>query len=86
MARPRRATAAEIGDGEDRCMDIDDPGVPPAVRAGVLRRMQTGDQLWRCPRMSGPSGLLGFGQGYPVIEWWLLSAEGDLIEAFWEQE
>jgi hypothetical protein len=29
-------------------------------------------------------GLLGVGQRDVVIEWWLLDAQGELIEAFWE--
>ena len=48
---------------------------------------QPGDQLWRCPRRSAPRGLfsvLGVGPRDAVIEWWLLDAQGELIEAFWE--
>lgn len=48
---------------------------------------QPGDQLWRCPRLSAPRGalgLLGVGPRDVVIEWWLLDAQGELIEAFWE--
>ena len=75
-------------DTEDRPIDPHSPEVPPAVRARVLARMQPGDQLWRCPRRGAPRGLLGLlgmGQRDVVIEWWLLDAEGDLIEAFWEE-
>lgn len=54
MARPRPATPAEIGDGEDHPVDVNDPQVPPALRRNV------------------------------VIEWWLLDAQGELIEAFRE--
>ena len=39
------------------------------------------------PRRSAPRGLFsafGFGQRGVVIEWWLLDAQGELIEAFWE--
>lgn len=48
---------------------------------------QPGDQLWRCPRLAAPRGLLGIvgvGPRDMVIEWWLLDAQGELIEAFWE--
>lgn len=87
MTRARPATPAEIGDGQDRLVDVHSPEVPPALRRDVLARMQPGDELWRCPRRSAPRGalgLLGIGQRDVVIEWWLLAAEGDLIEAFWE--
>ncbi|WP_119967546.1 hypothetical protein [Simplicispira lacusdiani] len=86
--RARPATPQEIGDGEDRPVDVHSPEVPAGIRAGVLEKMQPGDQLWRCPRLSAPRGLLGlFGVGPRdvVIEWWLLDARGDLIEAFWEE-
>jgi len=49
---------------------------------------QQGDPPWRCPRLSAPRGalgLLGVGKREVVIEWWLLDAEGALIEAFWEE-
>ena len=86
MTRARPATAAELGDGSDRLVDVNAPEVPPALRATVLRLMQPGDQLWRCPRRGGPRGLFGLGQRQAVIEWWLVSAEGHLIETFWEEE
>ena len=89
MSRARPATAAELGDGTDRLVDVNSPEVPLKLRAAVLRLMQSGDQLWRCPRMGAPRGLFGvfgLGQRQPVIEWWLMSAEGELIEAFWEEE
>ena len=50
--------------------------------------MQPGDQLWRCPRRSAPRGVLGVlgvGPRDGVIEWWLVDAQGGLIEAFWEE-
>ena len=59
-----------------------------SLRAGVLALMQPGDQLWRCPRRSAPRGLLGVlgvGPRTMVTEWWLLDAQGELIEAFWEE-
>ena len=87
MSRARPATPDEIGDGEDRQVNPHSPEVPPAVRARVLAMARPGDQLWRCPRRSGPRGLfsvLGVGRRDAVIEWWLLSADGALIEAFWE--
>ena len=88
MPRPIPATPADIGDGEDRLVDVHSPEVPPGIRAGVLRLMQPGDQLWRCPRLGAPRGLLGVlgvGPRDVVIEWWLMDAQGGLIEAFWEE-
>ena len=87
MTRARPATPAEIGDGQDRLVDVHGPEVHPDLRRAVLARMQPGDQLWRCPRLSAPRGalgLLGVGPRDVVIEWWLLDAQGELIEAFWE--
>jgi hypothetical protein len=88
MPYPRPEATQEIGDGEDRLVDLHSPEVPPTVRARVLALAQPGDQLWRCPRRSAPRGLLGIlgvGQRDVVIEWWLLDAHGELIEAFWEE-
>ena len=84
--RPRRATAAEIRDGEDRRVDINHPSVPPGIRASLLEIMQPGDQLWRSLSMSGRVGWLGLGKPYSIIEWVLLSADGELIEVFRELE
>ncbi len=85
--RPIPATPEEIGNGEDRLMDLHSPEVPASIRARVQALAQPGDQLWRCPRLSAPRGalgLLGVGRRDAVIEWWLVDADGDLIEAFWE--
>lgn len=85
--RARPATAEELQDTEDRTVDMHSPQVPQDVRERVLSMAQPGDQLWRCPRLSAPRGLLGWAGLGPrdvVIEWWLLDAEGELIEAFWE--
>ena len=84
---PIPATPEEIGNGEDRLMDLHSPEVPASIRARVQAMAQPGDQLWRCPRLSAPRGalgLLGVGRRDAVIEWWLLDADGELIEAFWE--
>ena len=75
MSRAVPATPEQIGDGEDHLVDVHDPEVP-------------GDQLWRCPRRDAPRGLpgvLGMGTRGVVIEWWLVDAQGELIEAFWEK-
>ena len=85
MTRPIPATAAQIGNGEDRPVDVHSPEVPAGIRARVLQMMQPGDQLWACPRLGPPRGLLGLGPRGAVIEWWLLDARGGLIEAFWEE-
>ena len=85
--RPIPATPKDIGDGEDRPVDLQSPEVPPAIRAKVLATAQPGDPLWRCPRLAAPRGalgLLGVGQRDAVIEWWLLDVGGEPIEAFWE--
>ncbi|QEA12694.1 hypothetical protein [Comamonas flocculans] len=88
MTRPRPATPSEIGDGEDHQVDVHDPQVPPALRRDVLAMMQPGDTLWRCPRLGarrGGFGFFGTARQDVVIEWWLLDAQGELIEAFWEE-
>lgn len=76
-------------DDEDRAVDVHAPEVPASVRQAVLAIAQPGDQLWRCPSRSAPRGalgILGVGRRGVVIEWWLLDAKGDLIEAFWETD
>ena len=84
---PIPATPEEVGDGEDRLVDVQSPVVPQSIRTQVLAMAQPGDQLWRCPRLSAPRGalgLLGVGPRGVVVVWWLLDAQGELIEAFWE--
>ena len=84
---PIPATPVEVGDGEDRLVDGHSPEVPHSFHTQVLAMAQPGDQLRRCPRLSAPRGVLGIlgvGQRDVVIEWWLLDAQGELIEAFWE--
>jgi len=88
MSRAVPATPEQIGDGEDHLVDVHNPEVPAGVRDKVLGLMQPGDQLWRCPRRDAPRGLpgvLGMGTRGVVIEWWLVDAQGELIEAFWEK-
>jgi hypothetical protein len=83
----RPATPGETGNGEDRPVDVHAPEVPASVRQAVLAIEQPGDELWRCPRLGAPRGLLGVlgvGPRSVVIEWWLLDAQGELIEVFWE--
>ncbi len=85
--RPIPATPEEIGDGEDRQVDLHSPEVPASIRAEVQAMAQPGDQLWRCPRLGAPRGLLGIvgiGPRDVVIEWWLVDADGEPIDAFWE--
>lgn len=71
---------------DDRRVDVHSDDVPAGIRRAVLDIMQPGDTLWRCPRRSGPRGLLGLaGTGQRdavVIEWWLLDEQGELVEAF----
>lgn len=69
---------------DDIRLDPHDPAVPPGVRAAVLARWQPGDSLWRCPRRAGRQGWFSSTPRI-VIEWWLLDAGGDLVEAFWEE-
>lgn len=74
-----------MDDTQDTPVDVNDACVPADVRERVLSMMQPGDQLWRCPRLSAPRGslsLLGIGERSVVIEWWLVDAQGELIEAF----
>lgn len=84
------ATPDQVGDGEDRLVDVHAPEVPQAIRQAVLQRMEPGHALWRCPRRAGPGGLLGLlapaSRRPVVIEWWLVDAAGELVEAFWEEE
>lgn len=84
MPRPCPATPEELRDTSDRPVDVHAPKVPASVRQAMLARMQPGDQLWRCPRMSGRQGFFGLGANYPIIEWWLMDADGELIESFWK--
>ena len=53
---PIPATPEEVGDGEDRLVDVHNPVVPQSIRTRVLAMAQPGDQLWRCPRLSAPRG------------------------------
>lgn len=69
----------------DRPVAVDDPEIPASVRELVLRDAQPGDMLWRRVRQGAPTGLfalLGWGPRPLVIEWWLMTADGDLIEAY----
>jgi len=71
---------------DDRMVDVHSPEVPTSIRDAVLVIMGPGDQLWRCPCLSpGRRGFFGIGAqpDRVVIEWWLSSADGELIEAFW---
>ena len=73
----------EITGGDDRAVDVHAAEVPPAVRQAVLKQMRHGDALWRCPRLAGKNGLFGLGQKKIMVEWWLISADGELVEVFW---
>ena len=78
--------AAAADDDEDRMVDVMSPEVPEEIRQAVLARNAPDATLWRCPRRSGlrgPLSWLGIGQRRVIIEWWLLSADGELIGAFW---
>lgn len=73
---------------DDRPVALDDPEVPPSVRELAQRDAQPGDVLWRCVRQGAPTGLLallGWGHRPLVLEWWLLSAEGELSKAYWPE-
>lgn len=49
---------------------FDDPRVPPGVREAVAELASPGDTLYFADSDEGG-------------EWWLLDAEGGLIESFW---
>ena len=73
-------------DFEDRIIDVNDPEVPPDIRREVLANLPPGGVLMRCPRRAparGLAGLLGLGKDGVAIEWWLLDADGELIESYW---
>ncbi|MBI5462088.1 MAG: hypothetical protein HY941_07895 [Gammaproteobacteria bacterium] len=55
---------------EDMPIPLDHPLVPEPIRRAVLDLWKPGDNLHRVETDT-------------VLEWWLLDAEGTLIEAFW---
>ena len=57
---PIPGTPEEVGDGEDRLVDVHSPVVPQSIRTRVLAMAQPGDQPWRCPRLSAPRGRWAF--------------------------
>ena len=62
--------------------------VPEGIRRPVLAAMQPGDTLWRQPALSGAKGplaVLGIGRREVPIAWWLIGADGELIDAYWEE-
>ena len=80
---------ADLDDSEDRQVDVHSAEVPAGIRAAALSRWQPGHSLWRCPRLSarqGALGWLGFGQQRVVIEWWHIDADGELVEAYWQED
>ena len=73
---------------EDRPVNVHDAEVPASVRQAALALMGPGDALWRCPRLGAPRGplsLLGLGHKDVVIEWWLVDAQGELVDVFWHE-
>ncbi len=75
-------------DFEDRIVDVHDPEVPPGIRRDVLANLPPGGVLMRCPRREpahGLAGLLGLGRDGVTIEWWLLDADGELIDIYWNE-
>jgi hypothetical protein len=69
---------------EDRRVDPDDPQLPANVHAAVMRRWQPGDSLWRYPRLGRRKSWFSTERKI-VIEWWLLDANGEVIDAFWQK-
>ena len=57
---PIPATPEEVGDGEDRLVDVHSPEVPHSIRTQVLAMAQPGDQLWRCPACRHHAGCWAF--------------------------
>ncbi|MFV0678684.1 hypothetical protein [Ottowia sp.] len=76
----------DMQDLKDYQVDLTDAEVPEAIRQAVLAQLQPGDVLWRCPRLGPARGLLavlGIGPRSIMMEWWLESAEGELVDIFW---
>lgn len=71
-----RTRAGGVALEPDRPVALDDPEIPPSIRAMVQAAAEPGSTLWRCVRKGGASGPL-------VLEWWLLDAEGELVDAYW---
>lgn len=75
IPRPASLTESELLDAigqwdEHVPIPLDHELVPAAIRAGVEARWEPGDSLHRVPTRDG-------------VEWWLLDADGQLVEAFW---
>ena len=66
---PIPATPEEVGDGEDRLVDVHSPEVPHSFHTQVLAMAQPGDQLWRCPRLSAPPFRSRAGPGLKTHRW-----------------
>lgn len=66
-------TAPDPWPPEEVPVDPDDPRIPPAIREAVLERISFGDVLHRVVTDNG-------------IEWWLISDEGEFIDAFWLED
>lgn len=62
---------------QDRLVSLGDPDLPASIREAAAPRMAPGFTPWCCPRSGA--------RGRPVVEWWLLDAQGGLVEAFWER-
>ena len=80
---------AQAFDDADRQVDLQSPELLAAFRLAALAQWSAGDSLWRCPRLSarqGALGWLGFGQQRVVIEWWHIDADGELVEAYWQED
>jgi hypothetical protein len=71
-------------ESDDRQVNVHSPEVPPTIRDAVLALMKPGDTLWRCPCSTDRKRWFRASRGEVVIEWWLMGASGELIEAFWE--
>ncbi len=63
---------ADDWDGEEQVAFED---LPPGIQAAIGESLPPGHTVWRVPCADS--------RNRPVVEWWWLDEEGDLIEGFW---
>ena len=58
---------------EDKPVPLDSPLIPPSILQAVNGVLQPGDALFRVP-------------GATAVEWWLIDADGNLVDSFWLEQ